>query len=115
VRSPIPLFGELSPLEMRDDLGGTPVPCVRNSPFEVADVILVLRDCDNTVAAAARELNLTADDVYACVECQREFPDLVAARVAACDFSSAVVSDAGVLTPYAVDDRARWDWRLAPV
>ena len=81
-----PVFDEFSPLEMRHALGGTPAPCVRNSPFEVADVILVLRDCGSSVADAARELNLSSTQVYACLECHRRI-EAVDERIQACDFS----------------------------
>ncbi len=109
-----PVFDEFSPLEMRDALGGTPAPCVRDSPFEVADVILVLRDCDLSVADAARELNLSSTQVYACLECHRRYPEAVDARIQACDFRIGLQVEAGLPVPHEVDERTRWDWRLAP-
>ncbi len=64
-------------IEVRDDLGGAAAPCLANSPFEVADVILAVRDRDGSVSAAARDLSLSIDQVNACLDCHREQPDAV--------------------------------------
>ena len=115
---PSPLLAFTSHLiEMRNDLGGEPAPCLRNSPFEVADVLLAIRDHDGSASAAGRSLSLSLDQVYACVDCHREHRDLIEARLVACDFAR---DDDAETELFGADElesenpaRPRWGWRLA--
>lgn len=98
-------------LELRDDLGGEPAPCLAGSPFEVADVILALRDHEGSARGAALELSLTLDQVYAAMACHREHPELVDARIIACDFVRDRI-DAELFEDEPAP-RGRRTWRLA--
>lgn len=116
VPSSLPSF-DSSLIELRNDLGGDPAPCLCDSPFEVADVLLAIRDNDGSPSAAARELSLTLEQVYACVDCQREHPSLIEARLVACDFARHIDADDELFAPGELEidaePRPRWAWRLA--
>jgi uncharacterized protein (DUF433 family) len=103
-------------IELRNDLGGDPAPCVRNSPFEVADVLLAIRDHEGSASAAARSLSLSLDQTYACISCQREHPDLIERRLEACDFSRDADAEDDLFAGEPnldAEPRGRWTWRLA--
>ncbi len=104
-------------IELRNDLGGDPAPCVRDSPFEVADVLLAIRDHEGSASAAARSLSLSLEQLYACIGCQREHPELIESRLEACDFSRHVDAEEDLFAAgdldLDVEPRGRWSWRLA--
>jgi uncharacterized protein (DUF433 family) len=103
-------------IELRNDLGGEPTPCLRDSPFEVADVLLAIRDHEGSESAAARSLSVSLEQLYACISCHHEHPELIDGRMEACDFSRHAEAEdelfAGETTPEA-EPRGRWTWRLA--
>ena len=55
--------------------------------------------------------------MYACVDCHREHPSLIEARLVACDFARHVDADdeLSALGELEIDaePRPRWAWRLA--
>ena len=74
-------------IELQPDLCGRPAPRLRGSALEVADVILALRDHDDSPARTADELGLSTADVLTCIHFHELNPRLVDERIAVCDFS----------------------------
>ena len=85
---PLPTsVGDRSLIELQPDLCGRPAPRLRGSALEVADVILALRDHDDSPARTADELGLSTADVLTCIHFHELNPRLVDERIAVCDFS----------------------------
>ncbi len=103
-------------IELRNDLGGDPAPCVSNSPFEVADVLLAIRDHDGSASAAARSLSLSLEQMHACISFEREYPELIESRLDACDFTRDADAQDDLFAAeieLEAQPRGRWTWRLA--